>query len=126
MHKKMIIIAIVGVVLTVFLWQFFTIKPNHDIPRGEYIETDYGTNMFVLRGENKYDYFWVIKKDTALYYASGLLTYKCEIIIDEDQMYLKGITWFDLISWQEKGEVFMYEITYDAQNATFTIIDPSI
>jgi len=123
MNKKILIIGIIGVVIISFLWLFFTSKPNHDIPMGEYIEINYGTETYALRGDNGYDYFWVIKKDTAIYYASGVLTYKCDIIIEDDQIYFKGKTWFDLIFWQEKGEVFMYEITYDAQNGTFTIID---
>ena len=125
MNKKALVLTIIGVVLTSFLWLFFTSKTNHNIPMGEYIETDYGTDTFVLRGDNNYDYFWVIKKDTANYYASGVLTYKCDIIIDDNQMYLKGRTWFDLVFWREKGEVFLYEITYDAQDGTFTIIDSS-
>ena len=125
MKIKLFIVGMIGIVSISLLWLFFTAKPNHDIPLGEYIETTYGADTFMLRGDYNYDWFWVIKNNNANYYASGILTYKSDIVEREGKMYLEGKTWFDFIFWREKGEVFTYEITYNPDNGYLTIVDMS-
>ena len=90
------------------------------IPDGYYLETP-GSNCFIYQ-EDHSEYYWEVKGNKAKYYASNSLMFKCNIIEENDKIYFEGYEWLEIIGCMRLGEVFKYEVQYDEETKSITLI----
>ncbi len=110
----------VTTILCAFLCLFCACGKEGYIPDGKY--ADRLTDTYVLyEGEDLIEFYWEIEGNKAEYYASRALTYKCNIVEENEVLYFEGYTWKSLFSSKEQGAVFKYRIVYDEENKSITL-----
>ncbi len=111
-----------AMLLAAFSCLLFSCAKQGPIPNGKYAEQL--TNVYPLHeGNNRIEYYWEVDGDKARYYASAALTYKCNIIEENGVIYFEGYTWKSVFSSVEQGRAFKYEVRYDEENKSITIVD---
>lgn len=122
MGKAMRKTGAIGLALAVSCCYLFGCGKTGPIPNGKYAETP-GLNVFTLyEGEKRIEFYWEIKGDQARYYVSAALTYKCNIVEENNSIYFEGYTWKSAFSSVEQGAEFKYEVLYDENARSITVL----
>lgn len=90
----------------------FEQRPAHGIPEEKYYPCDeYGESL----GWGG-DYFLLVKKKEAHYYASGALDNKYKIVMEEGKIYFDEYIFTDFSSRRKLGKDARYEVNYNEES----------
>ena len=90
------------------------------IPDGEYGWITPENNVF--QKDYNSEAYWRVEGNKGRYYLSGSLQYKCNIIEEKEKIYFEGYEWTEIIGCSNAGKVFKYEVQYDEETKSITLI----
>jgi len=124
-HQKKcsFVLSIIFIVCAAF--NFVGCSESGPIPDGEYLWCgEEMANTFLLseNGHHNIGYYWEINGNKAERWVSSFVDYKGNIVEENNKIYIKGFTWKDIFSSTEMGSTMKYEVVYDEELKTITMI----
>lgn len=118
MKKNISVFALFMLILTFCL---AGCSSSNSIPDGDYLWD--GNSHVYVKDDGNENGRWTVKGDKAYYYFDNWNDYRCNIVKEDDKIYFEGYLWFDLLLWKKIGREFKWEVIYDEEANSITILD---